>query len=360
MRPIHTRELHELRSADADRFGGKSAALGELLGAEIPVPGGFAVSVGAFEALLEANPSLAAMADAATAGLTPGDTDALDQAVATIAEAMRAAPLPADVRAEIVERYAALAGSSASASNDAPPVAVRSSARGEDGEEATFAGQQETFLWVRGADAVCAAVRDCWASLYSAPAIAYRARMAADAEAPAMGVTVQRMVDATVSGVLFTCNPLSGDPSMVAVNASWGLGLGVVGGEVTPDDFLVSKITREVVRRTINDKHVEHVPTRDAGGGTVVRPVDAARRSAPCLDDDQLGELVGVARRIERHFGGHQDVEWALDRDGAVHVLQSRPVTAVAQTPAAAESDRPPMSALSMVMSQFGAGGARR
>ena len=113
--------------------------------------------------------------------------------------------------------------------------------------EATFAGQQETYLWVRGADHVCDAVRDCWVSLYSTPAMTYRARLARPGE-PAMGVTVQLMVDAGVSGVLFTCNPVSGDPSMVAVNASWGLGLAVVGGEVTPDDYLVSKVTREVVR----------------------------------------------------------------------------------------------------------------
>jgi pyruvate,water dikinase len=346
----HTRALHELRAADADRFGGKSAALGELLGAEIPVPGGFAISVGAFEALLRGEPSLAQTVEAQLADLAASDTDALERAVAAIGAAMRAAPLPADVRAEIEERYAALADPG----DDAPPVAVRSSARGEDGEEATFAGQQDTLLWVRGADAVCAAVRDCWASLYSAPAIAYRARMAAAGDVPAMGVTVQRMVDATVSGVLFTCNPLSGDPSMVAVNASWGLGLGVVGGEVTPDDFLVSKVTREVVRRTINDKHVEHLPVRAPGGGTVVRPVDAARRTAPCLDDDQLAALVDVARRIERHFGAHQDVEWALDGAGALLVLQSRPVTAVAKPPAATQPSEP-RSALSLVMSQFGA-----
>jgi pyruvate,water dikinase len=354
----HTRPLDELRSADADRFGGKSAALGELLGAGIPVPGGFAVSVGAFTAMVEANPQLAAVLHSHARDLRADDTAALDRAVAAIAAAMAAAPQPSAVREEIVARYAGLATDA----DAAPPVAVRSSARGEDGEEATFAGQQETLLWVRGADAVCTAVRDCWASLYSAPAIAYRARMAADDDAPAMGVTVQRMVDATVSGVLFTCNPLSGDPSMVAVNASWGLGLGVVGGEVTPDDFLVSKITREVVRRTIADKHVEHVPAREAGGGTVVREVDAARRRAPCLDDAQLADLAALGRRIERHFGSHQDVEWALDGDagGAIRVLQSRPVTAVAKPAAAAEPDAEPMSALAMVMSQFGAGTAAR
>ena len=163
---------------------------------------------------------------------------------------MRSAPVPDAVREEITHRYAELGE---------PPVAVRSSALGEDSEDATFAGQQETYLWVRGSDRVCDAVRDCWVSLFSSPAIAYRARLGGSEE-PAMGVAVQLMVDAEVSGVLFTCNPVSGDPSMVAVNASWGLGLAVVGGEVTPDDYLVSKITREAVRRQVHTKDIEYVP----------------------------------------------------------------------------------------------------
>ena len=128
------------------------------------------------------------------------------------------------IRDEIARRYAELAEQVGS---DEPPVAVRSSALGEDSQDATFAGQQETYLWVRGADHVCDAVRDCWVSLYSPPAITYRARLGQGVGEPAMGVAVQLMVDAEVSGVMFTCNPVSGDPSMVAVNASWGLGLAV-------------------------------------------------------------------------------------------------------------------------------------
>ncbi len=158
---------------------------------------------------------------------------------------------------------------------------MRSSALGEDGEDATFAGQLESYLWVRGADHVCDAVRDCWVSLFGPPAIAYRAHVGQ--EEPAMGVAVQLMVDAGVSGVLFTCNPVSGDPSMVAVNASWGLGLAVVGGEVTPDDFLVSKVTGEVVRERVHVKDVEYVP--DAGGRGAVRvDVPEERRAIACLD----------------------------------------------------------------------------
>jgi pyruvate,water dikinase len=293
--PQLTRDLNELQASDAERFGGKSASLGELLRAGIPVPPGFAISAGAGEEL----------------------TDVLRQGIAG--------------------RYAGL--------GDDSPVAVRSSALGEDSAEATFAGQQDTYLWVRGLDAICEAVQKCWASLHNPEAVAYRERFGV--ENPAMGVTVQLMVDAAVSGVMFTCNPVSGDRSMVAVNASWGLGLAVVGGEVTPDDYLVSKITGEVVRQTISDKAIEYVAGADGP-----RRVDVAgeRRAQPCLTD--LGPLLALARKIEDHFGTPQDIEWAIDRDGELFVLQSRPVTGLAaKHPTAA-----PSSAMSMIFSKFGAG----
>ena len=182
--------------------------------------------------------------------------------------------VPAELREELASRYAELGE---------PAVAVRSSALGEDSQEASYAGAAETYLWVRGVDELCEAVLECWASLNTERAVAYRAHLGAtDA---AMGVTVQKMVDAEVSGVMFTCNPVSGDPSMVAVNASWGLGLAVVGGETNPDDYLVSKVTGEIVRRTINSKEIEYVV--DPGGrGTARVEVPADRRDAACLDDD--------------------------------------------------------------------------
>jgi phosphoenolpyruvate synthase/pyruvate phosphate dikinase len=295
----HTRMLDELRAQDADRFGGKSAGLGELLGAGIPVPPGFAVSTEAGEEM----------------------TDIL--------------------RRDIATRYGGL--------GEEVPVAVRSSALGEDSAEATFAGQQDTYLWVRGIDAICDAVARCWASLYSTEAVSYRKRFGV--ENPAMGVTIQLMVDAAVSGVMFTCNPVSGDRSMVAINASWGLGLAVVGGEVTPDDYLVSKVTGEVVKQTINDKAVEYVPAQD---GTQRVDVDEARRNEPCLDKHTLTALVAVAKRVEKHFGAPQDIEWAFDQDGELFVLQSRPVTGLAKNEAQPPA---PTSAMSMIFNKFGATG---
>ena len=318
--------LETLRAADAARFGGKSAGLGELIASGVPVPPGFALPADAYR---EAGIEVVVQVD-------HEDARALRSASQAAMDAVRGAPLPAAVRAEIERAYADL--------GDDAPVAVRSSALGEDGAEATFAGQQETYLWVRGAEAVADAVRDCWASLFTPEAISYRARLGSPGAA--MGVTVQRMVDAAVSGVMFTCNPVTGDPSTLAVNASWGLGLAVVGGEVTPDEYRVSKVTREVLQRTIASKHVEYV------ADAVRVDVPAPRRDAACLDENQLQALVDLGRRIERHFGSHQDVEWAIARDGGeLFALQSRPVTAAparAQAPAGA-------SAIELVMGTFGA-----
>jgi pyruvate,water dikinase len=284
---VSLRRLEDLRAADEALFGGKSANLGELIAAGIPVPPGFALS---------------------TAASDPE---------------------------EAVPAYEELG---------APPVAVRSSAIGEDGAEASFAGLQDTYLWVQGADALRDAIRRCWASLDNPEAVAYRERLGGPP--PAMGVTVQVMVDAVVSGVMFTCNPVSGDPSTVAVNASWGLGLAVVGGEVTPDEYRVSKVTGEVLQRTIGPKQIEYRPGAD---GPQRRDVEAERREAACLDDERLGELVELARRVERHFGSHQDVEWAIDAEGELFVLQSRPVTVAPRTSVSSKS------AIQLVMGTFGA-----
>lgn len=284
------RPLSELRASDEELFGGKSASLGELHGAGLPVPPGFAVSSAATE----------------------------------------------DDLGEVAVAYEALGE---------PPVAVRSSAIGEDSAETTFAGMQDTFLWVRGTERVLQAVRDCWASVDNAEAVSYRERMGIEGR-PAMGVTVQAMVDAAVSGVLFTCNPVSGDPSTIAINASWGLGVAVVGGEVTPDEYRLSKVTGELLNSTIGPKEIQYVAGAD---GPERVDVAAERRQEACLDEDQLAALVDLGRRVEGHFGGHQDVEWAIDPGGDLHLLQSRPVTTAAPKTATQGS------AMDLVLKTFGA-----
>jgi pyruvate, water dikinase len=331
----YTRPLAELRRTDEWRFGGKSVSLGELLSAGLNVPPGYALSTAAFQAFVEEG-GMSLQIPEAIESIPPGDLTAVEHAARTLGQAMRSAPVPDSVREEVARRYADLVEAEGV---PAPPVAVRSSALGEDTQEATFAGQQDTRLWVRGVEHVCDAVRECWISFYSAPAISYRARRRPQPAPAAMGVAVQLMVDAEVSGVMFTCNPVSGDPSMVAVNASWGLGLAVVGGEVTPDDYLVSKVTSEVVREQISHKDVEYV-SGGSGDGPVRVEVPEARRDVACLD---------------RHFGGHQDVEWVIDRAGELYIVQSRPITGVSKP----RRQPQPASAIALVMSTFGAGRPR-
>lgn len=333
--------LSRLRAQDAPRFGGKSASLGELLGAGLPVPPGFGLSIDAFEAFVEQS-GLRAEIDHCLDGVSGQDAGALQEACRSVAAAFASKPVTSELAEEIPNAYRELGE---------PPVAVRSSAVGEDSATATFAGQQETFLWVQGTERVVAAVRDCWASLYSAPAVSYRARLGSATDAPAMGVAVQKMIDARVAGVMFTCSPASGDPSVIAVNASWGLGESVVSGEVTPDELLISKVTGELLRETIGDKQTERVAAPEAGG-TVAREVEAERRRVRCVSDEDLLRLVELAKQAQRHFGAHQDIEWAIAPGGELFALQSRPVTG------RAEQDHPrssePASAISLVMSSFG------
>jgi len=324
--------------------GGKAANLGEMARAGLPVPPGVCVTTEAYRAV--AGSALDEVLEA-LGGVAAGDVAALTALAGRARAALLAADVPAAVRGAVRAAYETLGARA--------PVAVRSSATAEDLPSASFAGQQDTYLNVVGAPAVLDAVTRCWASLWTDRAVVYRATNGIDHRTVRIAVVIQRMVDAEVAGVMFTCNPVSGDPSVVAVNASWGLGLGVVGGEVTPDEYLVSKVTGEVVRRAVSAKHVEY-RADPSGHGTVCVPVDEARQSEPCLDEERLAALADVARRVQKYFGSHQAVEWALAQDGDLFVVQSRPVTATGAAKKAAEGDKAP-SALSMVMSKFGAGG---
>jgi len=214
------------------------------------------------------------------------------------------------------------------------PVAVRSSATSEDSAEASFAGLQDTYLWVHGDDSVVEHVRRCWASLYSVESVTYRLRRGIPETDLAMAVVVQQMVGSRSSGVLFTRSPLTGDRSVVAIDASWGLGSAVVSGDVPPDSFVVSKVTGEIVRRTVSTKNRWHQP--DPGGhGVVEADVPANLRDVPALSDDEIAELVAIARQVEAHYGCPQDIEWAVSRTAPagenVFLLQSRPETVWAE-----------------------------
>ena len=310
---------------DTSRVGGKAAGLCRLLRAGIRVPPGFAVGTDAFREVLAGGLGDAIATRLADADLT--DTARLEAVSSDTRRLVEEAPVPPKVADAIRRGYEEL---SRRAGVDDLPVAVRSSATAEDLPDASFAGQQDTFLWVLGADDVLDHVRRCWSSLYTARAIAYRLEQGYPHDQVLMSVCVQQMVDSRTSGVMFTLNPINGDRSKVAIDASWGLGEAVVSGEVTPDHFLVDKISREIVRREISPKTVEFRPNPTR---RVVerREVPPERAQAPSLSDEEILELTRLGRAIEAFWGRPQDLEWAIDSgvDGpeGIYLLQSRPET---------------------------------
>ncbi len=315
--------LGAVGAGDRSVAGGKGASLGELHRADLPVPPGFVITVRAFErALRVADP--ARTIGAKLAALSATDPAAIERATAAIRGQITTTPMAEDLIAAITAAYLSLG-------TDAP-VAVRSSAIGEDAAETSFAGLQDTYLWVRGVNDVLDQVRRCWASLYNAEAVSYRLRHCMAEHDVAMAVVVQRMVDPRSAGVMFTCSPTTGDRSVIAIEGSWGLGSALVSGEVTPDSFVVSKVTGEIVRRTVAAKARLH--RQAPGGGTTSEEVAVDLRERPCLDDDEIRSLARLGTEVERHYGTPQDIEWAVT-DGEIVLLQSRAETVWSSRPAA-------------------------
>jgi pyruvate,water dikinase len=242
----------------------------------------------------------------------------LEAASAEIQALFAAAEIPPAIAGSIVQAYAALPGSD-------PPVAVRSSATAEDLPEASFAGQQETYLNVSGAEQLLAATKRCWASLWTARAIGYRLRQEISAEQVALAVVVQLLVPAEVAGILFTANPVNGDRNQAVISASWGLGESVVGGQVTPDNVIVDKETGRVVNYTTADKQVMTVRIK---GGTQEQPVPENLRQVPVLNETAAAELTRLGAKIESLYGRPMDVEWTL-ADNQFAIVQARPITAL-------------------------------
>ncbi|MGZ4642193.1 MAG: PEP/pyruvate-binding domain-containing protein [Blastococcus sp.] len=319
---------------DVPTVGGKGASLGELLRAGIRVPTGFAVTTAAFRLAVEHLTVDGATIPARVAALDPADAPALASACEQLRAVVEAAPLPAEVAEAVTTAYAALCEE---CGDPSLAVAVRSSATSEDSAEDSFAGLQDTYLWVRGADSVLEHVRRCWASLYSVESVTYRLRRGIPETDLGMAVVVQRMVGARSSGVMFTRSPLSGDKSVVAIDASWGLGSAVVSGDVTPDSFVVSKVTGEM-KRNVATKTRWHRPD-PSGHGVVETDVPVDLQDRPSLSDDEIAELVAIARRVEAHYGCPQDIEWAVAETAPagenIFLLQSRPETVWAAKDAA-------------------------
>ena len=308
--------LTDLGATDRDQAGGKAASLGELARAGIAVPPGFVVTATAFTramAVLDPRAEFSRQIEE----LPPDDVAAIARAAARIRGLITVAALPDDVAAEVSAGYARLGGGS---------VAVRSSATMEDSAEASFAGLQDSYLAVHGAAAVLDRVRACWASLYNGESVIYRRRIGLPERTLAMGVLVQEMVSPRAAGVMFTRSPVTGDRSVVAIEATWGLGSVLVAGEVTPDGFAVSKVTGEITGRKVGAKLRIH--SFDPNGiGITVRNTPSDLRGRPCLTDEQARALARLARRVEDHYGAAQDIEWALLPDGRVVLLQTRPET---------------------------------
>ncbi len=313
-----------------DRVGGKCASLGELLRARIPVPPGYAITTEAFREFLEEN----GLTDRIVEHLSRLDysmIDEIDKASEEIRSWIEAGTVSEFLEDCFAEEYRVL---SRRCRIPACPVAVRSSATAEDLPGASFAGQQETYLWIRGVDDLLDRIRKCWSSLYTPRAIAYRVKMGFDHSKILISVAVQKMVRSFAAGVMFTLNPGNGDPATVVIDSNWGYGESVVSGDVTPDQFHVNKITMEVTKKIVSCKEIYY--TTDPETDQVVKlEVDKERKESQSLLDKEIVDLAEFAKRIEKHYGKHMDIEWATEKSlpykGEVYIVQSRPETVWSQ-----------------------------
>jgi len=323
-------DFKELDKSSLPTVGGKNASLGEMIKAGIRVPPGFAVTTGSYACFIE-KAEIGKKIFQLLSNLNPDNIKALNGAAAEIQDLIKTTAIPDDVQQAIVEHYHLLCGS---CGVESIPVAVRSSATAEDLPTASFAGQQDTYLWVTGADQVVENVRKCWASLFTPRAISYRIKNQFPHEKVLISVGVQKMVNSRAAGVMFTLNPTNGDVSKVVIEGSWGLGETVVSGSVNPDKFVVDKIMLEINERSISTKHIECV--YDVEKGEVVNAdVDSDMQCTCCLEDQELKALVATAKKIESHYGRPMDIEWAIDKDFPfpenIFIVQARPETVWSQ-----------------------------
>ncbi|QCS43440.1 phosphoenolpyruvate synthase [Natrinema versiforme] len=307
--------LDEISAGDLEKVGGKGASLGELTGAGLPVPPGFVVTAGTYRAFIEDAEIDEELFEAVDVDVD--DSSALADAADRAQELILETPFPEELREEILASYSEVGDGEAF-------VAVRSSATAEDLPDASFAGQQETFLNVTEED-LLDRVRECWASLFTQRAIYYRQEQGFDHSAVNIAVVVQQMVDAEKSGVMFTSHPSTGDPTMI-IEAAWGLGEAVVSGAVSPDNYVIDREDRSM-DVTIAEKKVKHEKD-EATGQTVEREVPEDKRTQRVVSGDEIDALMDLGERVEDHYGEPQDVEWAIV-DGEVYMLQSRPITTI-------------------------------
>jgi pyruvate,water dikinase len=299
--------------ADLNTVGGKGSSLTRLINAGLPVPGGFHVTTKAYRDFVNEN-DLRSFILTSLLEADPSNPKSLESVSHKIRQRFASSFIPEKIESAILMAYADL--------NNAP-VAVRSSATAEDLPDASFAGQQDTYLNICGPDSVLNAVKNCWASLWTPRAIAYRIKNAIDQNSVALAVVVQELVFADAAGILFTANPINGKRDEVVINAAWGLGEAVVSGQVTPDTVTINKLSSRVVTREIADKQVMTVRTQL---GTEEKPVPKTIRKKAVLTRSQISKLTQFAIKIEQFYGMPMDVEWAL-ADDQFAIVQARPIT---------------------------------
>ena len=304
-------DFSDIDSTMINAVGGKALNLGIMSSAGLPVPGGFCVTTDAYRSVVadQLDDLMGKLGDATDRG----------EATAAAGKArgrVLSVELPPQLRIAIADHYHAL--------GDNEPVAVRSSATAEDLAYASFAGQQDTYLNVVGSAALLDAVRRCWASLWTDRAVSYRNANAIDHRSVALAVVVQRMIDATAAGVMFTANPITGTRHETVIDASPGLGEAVVSGAVNPDHFVVNAVDQSIVTRRLGDKRI--MITSLPGGGTELRELTGGSSEA-CLNDEQVLQLVDLGQQVQRQYGAPQDTEWALDSAGTFWLTQARPIT---------------------------------
>ncbi|MGB4690384.1 MAG: PEP/pyruvate-binding domain-containing protein [Candidatus Nanopelagicales bacterium] len=305
--------------------GGKGASLGEMTGAGLPVPPGFTLTCTAFRTSKEQS-ELDEDIARLLFELDTENTDMVIQRCREIREAFSKMEMVPEVEVDLRNAYRELC--QVSGTQDIP-VAVRSSATSEDSPDASFAGEHDTYLWIRGEEAVIDAVRRCWASLFTDRATCYRVEMGYEHKSVEMSVVIQKMVHPISAGVAFTLNPVNGDRSQVCIDSAWGFGESVVSGEVTPDNYLIDKVLMEIGQRKVSVKEMEF---KLSDHDSVERAeLDEERAKSPSLTDAQIKAIVKLAKLAEKHYGCPQDIEWAVDADlpegSNVVLLQSRPET---------------------------------
>lgn len=323
-------DFDDLDKSSLPLVGGKNASLGELIKAGIRVPPGFAVTTESYVRFITEAGIREKILQILSA-LNTEDIHSLNNASAKIQELIHSAPIPDDIAQAIGEAYSQLCEKTL---RETVPVAVRSSATAEDLPTASFAGQQDTFLWVETKERVVEKVRRCWASLFTPRAINYRVKNNFPHEKVLISVGVQKMVNSKAAGVMFTLNPTDGDLSKVLIEGSWGLGETVVSGSVNPDKFVVDKVILEASEKTISTKHIECIFDPEKGEVETV-DVDPDLQCRCCLEDEEVKELVRTANLIEAHYGRPMDIEWAIDKDLSfpenIFIVQARPETVWSQ-----------------------------